>query len=356
MLGAFQAQLQRLLRQSDDPLGLITPDQLKAVLKSIEGKYNTLRDENKRLKAQVSELREGNDHLEQRLHAQSVELDRERTAPRPDPEELQRQRAEFALVQQASEALREQLASSEEAIARLESELRASEEGTEAARAELLAAHATADTLRNELAKSQAACDAWRLELHEVRNDSARLMDETGEATLRLEAAEDELKEVREELATAREALADRDRELAAFRKTTISPLEHETLGQERDALKQRLAAVETRLRQEEAARDALRGELDNSRHHTQVIAATTDIKIQERIASLDQEKVTLRNQLESAHAETDRLRKELHGAVQSAFKPSAAPKAVPKSHAPKPANAEERRKLLAQLINGQNP
>lgn len=356
MLGAFQAQLQRLLGQSDDPLGLITPDQLKAVLKSIEGKYNTLRDENKRLKAQGSELREANDQLEQKLYALGVELERERSAPRTDPEELSRQRSEFAVVQQATEALRAELAGSEEAIERLKVELSAAEEATEASRAELAASHATADTLRNELSKSQAACDAWRLELHEVRNDSARLMDEAGEATLRLEAAQDELKDAREALAEARATLALRDRELMAFRGTAISPLDHDALKHERDALQQRLGDLEVRLRQEEAAGDALRGELDHSRHHTQVIAATTDIKIQERIASLDQEKVTLRSQLESAHAESDRLRKELHGAVQSAFKPSAAPKAAPKPATAKPANAEERRKLLAQLINGQNP
>lgn len=55
MLDSLQANILRLLGREMDPLGTITPEQLKAVLKSIEGKYNSLRDENKRLKGVIDE-------------------------------------------------------------------------------------------------------------------------------------------------------------------------------------------------------------------------------------------------------------------------------------------------------------
>lgn len=336
MLGAFQAQIQKLLGQSQDPLGLITPDQLKAVLKSIEGKYNALRDENKRLKATITDLKEQTEHLEREV---SRYKEQEPVRPAADPEELGRLRSEYAIVQQAAESLRMELAKAQQA----------------------------GDTVREELAKSQAACDAWRIELHEVRTDSSRLMDELGEATLRLEAAQGELLSLRAEqgeaqaahraeLAELQQALqsersksAERDEELAGFRSRAVSPVAHQLIVRERDQLRAEKADLETRIKEQAAALDALRAELDQSRHSTQVVVATTDIKIQERMAALEQEKLTLRNQLEAAHAESDRLRRELQGAVGSAFKPQEG------SSPQRPVSAEERRRLIQQLVSGTN-
>lgn len=337
MLGAFQAQIQKLLGQSQDPLGLITPDQLKAVLKSIEGKYNALRDENKRLKTTIADLKELTERLEDESKRYREQAEREPNAPAVDPEELVRLRSEYAIVQQAADSLR----------------------------AELSKAQAAGDTVREELAKSQSACDAWRIELHEVRTDSSRLMDELGEATLKLEAAQSELSSLRSELEAARQRHADelaevrqalnierskateREEELMGFRSKAVSPVAHQLIVRERDQLRAEKAELETRIKEHTAAMDALRNELDQSRHNTQVVVATTDIKIQERMAALEQEKVALRNQLEAAHAEGDRLRRELQGAVSSAFKPSET------SGPQRPVSAEERRRLIQQLVSG---
>lgn len=86
MLDSLQAGIWRLLGREVDPLGTITPEQLKAVLKSIEGKYNSLRDENKRLKGVIEE------HVEtiERLKADLKEA-RESLTPK-GAEVLQRQR------------------------------------------------------------------------------------------------------------------------------------------------------------------------------------------------------------------------------------------------------------------------
>ena len=89
MLDSLQASILRLLGREFDPLRTITPEQLKAVLKSIEGKYNSLRDENKRLKGVIDE------HLE---HIERLKLDlkeaRESLKPQ-GADVLQRQRDEL---------------------------------------------------------------------------------------------------------------------------------------------------------------------------------------------------------------------------------------------------------------------
>lgn len=104
MLDSLQASILRLLGREVDPLGTITPEQLKAVLKSIEGKYNSLRDENKRLKGVIDEhletiervkldLKEAREsmkphgadvlqHQRDELNAQLEELQRTRTLER----------------------------------------------------------------------------------------------------------------------------------------------------------------------------------------------------------------------------------------------------------------------------------
>lgn len=93
MLDSLQAGLLRLLGREVDPLGTITPEQLKAVLKSIEGKYNSLRDENKRLKGVIDE------HVEtiERLRR---DLKEARESPAPQA---------IALLQQQRDELNAQL-------------------------------------------------------------------------------------------------------------------------------------------------------------------------------------------------------------------------------------------------------
>ncbi len=101
MLDSLQASILRLLGREVDPLGTITPEQLKAVLKSIEGKYNSLRDENKRLKGVIDEhletierlrldLKEARESL--KPHGADV-LQHQRDELNAQLEELQRTRA-----------------------------------------------------------------------------------------------------------------------------------------------------------------------------------------------------------------------------------------------------------------------
>lgn len=145
MLDSLQAGVMKLLGREMDPLGSISPEQLKAVLKSIEGKYNALRDENKRLKgvieahlqtidqlmSDVKEAREavsprGHDVLQARcdeLATQLDELQLQRVAERSEWEakhaELERQRAEgeerhAALEHQLIDAQRQRMEAEEE--------------------------------------------------------------------------------------------------------------------------------------------------------------------------------------------------------------------------------------------------
>ncbi|MDB5100879.1 MAG: hypothetical protein JWM80_5300 [Cyanobacteria bacterium RYN_339] len=56
MFDSLQSQLGKLLgKREDDPQQTITADQLKVVLKSIEGKYNNLKNENKLYKSKIEE-------------------------------------------------------------------------------------------------------------------------------------------------------------------------------------------------------------------------------------------------------------------------------------------------------------
>ncbi|MBM3273643.1 MAG: hypothetical protein FJZ00_00715 [Candidatus Sericytochromatia bacterium] len=76
MFDQLSKQLGGLLKKTDDPLGTITPEQLKVVLKSIEGKYNSLRDDNRRLKLTVEEQRSTLTELESQLAQEKAERDR----------------------------------------------------------------------------------------------------------------------------------------------------------------------------------------------------------------------------------------------------------------------------------------
>jgi chromosome segregation ATPase len=89
VLDSLQASILRLMGREVDPLGTITPEQLKAVLKSIEGKYNSLRDENKRLKLVIDE------HLES-IERLKLDLKEARESMKPrGADVLQHQRDEL---------------------------------------------------------------------------------------------------------------------------------------------------------------------------------------------------------------------------------------------------------------------
>ena len=67
MLEGLRARFARAFTPTEDDLGSISLEDLRRALRSIEGKYNGFRDENRRLKAIVQELRDQVDRLEQEL-------------------------------------------------------------------------------------------------------------------------------------------------------------------------------------------------------------------------------------------------------------------------------------------------
>ncbi|MEB3196712.1 MAG: hypothetical protein VKP62_05855 [Candidatus Sericytochromatia bacterium] len=62
--------------KDEDPMGAITADQLAIVLKSIEDKYASLRDDNARLLERLEESREDRAELLDRIEAHQREIER----------------------------------------------------------------------------------------------------------------------------------------------------------------------------------------------------------------------------------------------------------------------------------------
>lgn len=336
MLGSLQANVARLLGHSPDPLGLISPDQLKTVLRSIESKYNALRDENARLKGTIADLRMAQDQLESELERVKDE------AQRVEDEELARLRSEFAVVKQATEVLR--------------SELARSETETENLRKESSRAEAVAETLRAELTKAQGATDSWRHEMLEIQTAKDAMQAELELRKQLLEQQEMELQACYQELLALRNQepdTADLDAlqaqlEAAQQEKSEMGAALAEAAVAKR-ALKTDAEQWEARFQEAMKAQQEL--ELDRARLNAQLLATTADTKSQERLAVVEEEKTLLSRQVDTLQAECDRLKSELQRSQAAAYRP-AATEPVKSEGTVSP---EERRRLIAQLISGKS-
>jgi len=215
VLDSMQAGFLRLLGREADPLGAITPEQLKAVLKSIEGKYNSLRDENKRLKAVIDAHVESIDRLKDDL-----EVARESIKPQ-GMEALQAQRDELVAQLEALQRQRAMERSEWEAkLAGLENKLIDAQRlqlGEESQREDLLLRHqAEVIQLREELAHHEAQVS--RQEADIVIRD--RLDSEKQALRVRLDELTDECEKL----------VADRDKLEASLRDAENREVELRTL------------------------------------------------------------------------------------------------------------------------------
>lgn len=194
----IQAQLGRLLRRSEDPLGLISPDQLKLVLKSIEGKYNALRDENKRLKDRISELEarpprpEADPEREALLEARLREADEAHNR-------LTALREEFERLQQDHRDALDRLAQVDEQQARpqeVELRLSALDQEKAALRAQLEEALSEIDRLREAPSTdTELRLTALERELDSVRSQYEEAIAERDLLRIELEKAKESAKD-----------------------------------------------------------------------------------------------------------------------------------------------------------------
>lgn len=336
MLGSLQANVARLLGHSPDPLGLISPEQLKTVLRSIESKYNALRDENARLKGTLADLRMAQEQLESELERAKDE------AQRVENDELARLRSEFAVVKQATEVL--------------SSELARSETDTEKMRKESSRAEAVADTLRAELTKAQGATDSWRHEMLEIQTTKDAMhaalelrKQQIEQQEMELQACYQELLALRnQELDTADlDALQAQLEAAQQYKVEMIAALEEEAVAKR--ALKADAEHWEACFKEAVKAQQEL--ELDRVRLNAQLLTAKADIKSQERLAVVEEEKTLLSRQVDTLQAECDRLKSELQRSQAAAYRPATAEPAKSEGTV----SPEERRRLLAQLISGKS-
>lgn len=318
MLGSLQANVARLLGHSNDPLGLISPEQLKTVLRSIEGKYNALRDENTRLKNTLSDLREAQAQLESEREQAKNE------AQRVENDELTRLRSEFAVVKQATEVLR--------------LELTRSETDAENLRRENARAEAVAETLRTELTKAQGATDSWRLELLEIQNDAERLRTELAATQAAKAAMQEALAQQVEQQEAELQACY---QELLSLRNQEPDMTALEALQSQLELAQQEKSEMSATLAEAREANQAL---------EAQLLEAAADTKTQERLEATETEKARLIQQVGTLQAECDRLKSELQRSQAAAYRPTPA-EARPEANV----SPEERRRLIAQLISGKS-
>ncbi|MEB3204130.1 MAG: hypothetical protein VKP57_05470, partial [Candidatus Sericytochromatia bacterium] len=122
MFRDLQRQLGDLLGRTPDPLGAITPEQLKVVLKNIETRYHDLREENGRLRRQAEESRAVAERLEaerdvalreaergpEAMLSRMAEMQRELVAARDGQEQLAHEVARMREAVGEAEGLRDQ--------------------------------------------------------------------------------------------------------------------------------------------------------------------------------------------------------------------------------------------------------
>ena len=370
MIKDLQATIAGLFKRDGDPLGAITPEQLKAVLKSIEGKYNALREDNRRLKAVVEEQREalarsgeapepagevpGLEQIEV-LSRQIEELSLQRDAARSDRDTLAARLEQAATERDVALARLDEdgpdreallaridaLESSASRVTLLESELAEANEARATAMrlsdadAEKLALRAQLAELQEQLAgatgqqdpvaaaDSELLFDAERAELERAHEELQGELLQTRQERDRLQAESDELRQERDRLqAESKDAgVAASDAHAEAMQ---IAELKLQAVAGQKADLAEQLA-VATRRNAE------LEDQLVSAAHQKtelkeQFEAATA------RIAELTEELAAARSQIapredeEGLREEIERLQADLAGLRQVAAAPEAAP------------------------------
>ncbi len=333
MLKDLQATIAGLFRREGDPLGAITPEQLKAVLKSIEGKYNALREDNRRLKSVVEEQRvalarsgetpkpAGEVQDQDRilaLNSQVEELSLQRDAALRDRDAALARQDEAGHDREALLARIEALESAGSRVAQLESEL-----------AEANEARATA--LR--LSDADAEKLALRAQLAELEDQlaAARGQQEQGgpgEAGQGFEAERARMERVRAEL---------QDELMLTRQERDRLLTESSELRQERDRLLTESADADALASdaQAEAMQIAdlkLQAIVGQKADLAEQLAVATrrNAELEDQLVSAGTRSTELAEQLDASSQEVVRLQAELASSRQPVSSPVLSPEAAP--------------------------
>lgn len=353
MFDSLQSQLGKLLgKREDDPQQTITADQLKVVLKSIEGKYNNLKNENKLYKSKIEEQKNTIAELEKAVSELKAgaasgstadaglltqlesDLDTVRTQLSENQELLANLRAE-KLQLQSKLSVQEALVSS------LRHEMSELREGHASAASPEDHAKALARVERLEGDKQELQAKIQDLSQRLVESEDAkedlqpelrRMQEALNEA---MQDVEDAKKLAEAALQGKRQAEAERDGVM-----TRLEPLvdeldqmrdQLEEMETERDALKmgtsalpvlqQELATVREQLAAAVEAQSALQMDKDELKHQTSRQQSELD-SLQEQLAAggpqaaviedLETKLMETRGQLDTARSENHVLQERL--------------------------------------------
>ncbi|MEB3298477.1 MAG: hypothetical protein VKO21_03220 [Candidatus Sericytochromatia bacterium] len=197
MLRDLQRQLGELLGRPADPLGAITPEQLKVVLRNIESRYHDLREENARLRRGVEEARALNERLEIERDAARREVERGPESMLSRMAELQR---DLVAARDGQEQLAVELQHARELLVEAEAERARAEKARTAEEERSLALGAERDRLRAAIDGAEQAVEAGLMErrqaledLRVARDEALRWGERVQDVTAKLATMEAEL-------------------------------------------------------------------------------------------------------------------------------------------------------------------
>lgn len=300
MFRDLQRQLGDLLGRTPDPLGAITPEQLKVVLKNIETRYHDLREENGRLRRQAEESRAVAERLEAERDVALREAERGPEAMLSRMAEMQR---ELVAARDGQEQLAHEVARMREAVGEAEGLRDQALADARGMQDRVLALEAERDRLmvagdRAEEARAGAE-EARGLMVQDL--DAAR--DENVRLGLRVEALAADLAAREEALATEREG---RD---AALRLLAADP-EKEALKEQVRELEARVAELEAQLVSREAELAAEVGPVVDEALLAEQQAESR--LLEERLAQAEGQRDELGRIVEALRGEQERLTAEM--------------------------------------------
>lgn len=305
MFDSLQSQLGKLLgKRDDDPQSTITADQLKVVLKSIEGKYNNLKNENKLFKSKieeqkatiaeltqtVSELRGGAAQGESQLVAQ---LQADLEAAR---EQLESQREGGESLRNEKLQLQSKLSVQEALVSSLRHELSELREGQAAGPSP--EEHAKAIAERDRLKSENTGLQTKVQEL-------AGKLVELEEAAEEGESARDQIGTLQQDLLTAKTDLKTAKQSLKKIESERNALMERlEKIAEDEEDIQDKVDAALKARKEAESAKEGLE-------------AAAAELKSQlekarEAQKQLELDKDELRQQVQKQQAEVRRLEEQI--------------------------------------------
>ncbi|HEY9720867.1 MAG TPA: hypothetical protein V6D47_02570 [Oscillatoriaceae cyanobacterium] len=305
MFDSLQSQLGKLLgKRDDDPQSTITADQLKVVLKSIEGKYNNLKNENKLFKSKIEEQKASIAELTQtvsELRGGAAQGESQLVAELQS--DLEAARAQLESQGQGTESLRNEklqlqskLSVQEALVSSLRHELSELREGQAAGPSpeEHAKAIADRDRLKSENTNLQAKVQelAGKLvELEEAAEEGASAREQVGTLQSDLLTAKTDLK-------TAKQAV----KKLESERNALMERLEK--IADEEEDVNDKLEAASKAREEAETAKEALEAVAEDLKNQV--------AKAREAQKQLDLDKDELRHQVQKQQAEIRRLEEQI--------------------------------------------